>query len=297
MSIGLKTQKKILPYFFLLPGLIFFLIFQIYPLLQGLQMSFYNWSILPTKPSTFVGLNNYIKAFSDPIFGVAVQNTLAYTLVTVPIQMMLAMLAAVLLNSIRKGRTFFRAIYYLPVITSWVIVSLLVRYLFQSPEGVINYFMVDVFHVVAEPIAWLEQPGTAFVAIDALGIWKGIGWSMVIYLAGLQGVPHELEEAAEIDGANRWQSFWRITLPILRPTIVYTLVMLLIGGFNVFISVYLITAGGPMRQTEVMLSYSYHQAFDYLEFGYGAALSMIMAFFLVIASYLQLRFLRKPEIA
>jgi multiple sugar transport system permease protein len=295
MSISLKTEQKILPYLFLLPGLIFFLIFQIYPLLQGLQMSFYNWSILPTKPSVFVGLDNYLRAFDDPIFQTAVQNTVAYTLVTVPLQMILAMLAAVLLNSIRRGRTFFRAVYYLPVITSWVIVSLLVRYLFSSPDGVINYFLYDLLHLVPEPVAWLEQGSTAFVAIDALGVWKGIGWSMVIYLAGLQGIPRELEEAAAIDGANKWRSFWSVTLPLLRPTIVYTLVMLLIGGFNVFISVYLITGGGPMRQTEVMLSYSYRQAFDFLEFGYGAALSMIMAAFLVVASYLQLRFLRRPE--
>ncbi|HEX7393860.1 MAG TPA: sugar ABC transporter permease, partial [Anaerolineaceae bacterium] len=290
----LKSQRLLIPYLFLLPGLIFFIIFQLYPLFQGIQMSFFNWSIMPTKPSTFIGLANYLRAFNDPIFGTAVQNTVSYTLVTVPAQMILAMAAAVLLNNIRRGKALFRAIYYLPVITSWLIVSFLMRYFFQT-EGLVNYYLVDVFHLAPEPVAWLNQAATAFVAIDILGIWKGIGWSMVIYLAALQGIPKELVEAAAIDGANRWRSFFSITLPLMRPTIVFTLVMLLIGGFNVFLSVYFITGGGPMRQTEVMLSYSFHQAFDFLEFGYGAALATIIAIVLVVASYLQLRYLRNPQ--
>jgi len=294
MKLTLRTQKLLIPYLFLLPGLIFFLVFQLYPLFQGIQMSFYNWAISPTKPSIFIGFENYVRAFNDPIFATAVQNTVFYTLITVPAQMALAMAAAVLLNNIRRGRALFRAIYYLPVITSWLIVSFLMRYFFQT-EGLINYYLVDVFHLASEPVAWLEQASTAFVAIDALGIWKGIGWSMVIYLAALQGIPKDLQEAASIDGANRWQNFFGISLPLMRPTIVYTLVMLLIGGFNVFLSVYFITGGGPMRQTEVMLSYSFHQAFDFLEFGYGAALATIIAIVLVVASFLQLRFLRNPQ--
>ena len=294
MKLSLKSQRLLIPYLFLLPGLIFFIIFQLYPLFQGIQMSFFNWSIMPTKPSTFIGLANYLRAFNDPIFGTAVQNTVSYTLVTVPAQMILAMAAAVLLNNIRRGKALFRAIYYLPVITSWLIVSFLMRYFFQT-EGLVNYYLVDVFHLASEPVAWLNQAATAFVAIDILGIWKGIGWSMVIYLAALQGIPKELVEAAAIDGANRWRSFFSITLPLMRPTIVFTLVMLLIGGFNVFLSVYFITGGGPMRQTEVMLSYSFHQAFDFLEFGYGAALATIIAIVLVVASYLQLRYLRNPQ--
>ncbi len=294
MKLTLRTQKLIIPYLFLLPGLIFFLVFQFYPIFQGIQMSFFNWSLMPTKPSIFLGFENYVRAFTDSTFGTAVQNTVAYTLVTVPGQMALAMAAAVLLNSFRRGRALFRAVYYIPVVTSWLIVSFLFRYFFQT-EGLINYYLVEVLHVLQEPVAWLEQAGTAFVAIDGLGIWKGIGWSMVIYLAALQGIPKELQEAASIDGANRWENFFHISLPLMRPTIVFTLVMLLIGGFNVFLPVYFITQGGPMRTTEVMLSYSFRQAFDFLEFGYGAALATIIAIVLVIASYLQLRFLRNPQ--
>jgi len=294
MHMSLKTQRRIIPYCFLLPGVALFIIFQLYPLLKGLQMSFFHWQIMPGKVSQFIGFDNYTRAFNDPIFLLAAKNTAIYALITVPGQMILAMLAALLLNAIPKGKGIFRTIYYIPVITSWVIVSLIIRYLFQSPDGVINYLLLDLFHVIKEPIFWLSDIRYAFIPIWVLGIWKGIGWSMVIYLAALQSIPKELEEVAAIDGATAWDRFWHLTLPLISPTVVFTLVMLLIGSFNVFLSVYLITGGGPAQQTEVMLSFAYHQAFDFLDFGYGAAISMIMAFVLITVSYLQMRFLRKP---
>ncbi len=290
-----RTQKLVVPYLFLLPAVVLFLVFLVYPLLKGLQLSFYHWSIVPTRPSTYVGLKNYLQAFQDPIVGSALRNTLVYTLFTVPGQMILAMLAALLINSVTRGKVFFRTLYYVPVVTSWVIVSLIFLYLFQSPEGLINYFLTDVFHLSAQPVAWLEQGGTAMIPIIGLGIWKGVGWSMIIYLAALTGIPNELLEAASMDGADTWQRFWKITLPLIGPTVVFTLVMLLIGGFNVFISVYLITNGGPMQQTEVMLSYMYHQAFQFLDFGYGAALSFLLAILIITLSVLQMRLLRRPE--
>ena len=290
-----RTRQKLVPYLFLLPAVLLFATFMVYPLLKGFQMSFYHWAIMPNKPSTFIGLDNYLKAFQDPIVGVAFRNTLIYTIVSVPGQMILAMLVALMIHNLTRGKVFFRTVYYIPVVTSWVIVSLLFRYLFQSPEGIINYFLVEVLHITPDPVAWLQQAGTAMIPIIGLGIWKGVGWSMIIYLAALQTIPHEIGEAAAIDGANAWQRFWRITLPLISPTVVFTLVMLLIGGFNVFISVYLITNGGPMQQTEVLLSYMYHQAFDFVDFGYGAALAFLMASFIVIASYLQMKFLRRPE--
>ena len=295
MFFSLKTQKKMMPLLFLIPGLLFFAIFQIYPLLKGFQMSFYDWQIMPGKVSQFIGLENYFRAFEDPIFGRAFKNTILYTLVTVPGQMILAMGVAILINSLPKARTLYRMLYYIPVITSWVIVSLLIRYFFQSPNGIVNYYLVEVFQLVGKPLPWLRDPTLAFVPILVLGIWKGIGWSMVIYLAALAGVPKELEEASAIDGANGWQNFWHITMPLISPTIVFTMVMLLIGGFNVFISVYLITGGGPRQMTEVMLSYAYHQAFDFLDFGYGAALSYLMAALIITLSFLQIKLLRKPQ--
>jgi len=282
-------------YIFLLPGLFLFFTLNIYPLLKALQISFFNWSIMPNQPNEFVGFDNYLRAFTDPIVWMSFKNTLLYTIVTVPAQVLLAMAVALLLNTLGRGKVLFRLIYYLPVITSWVIVSLLFRYMFQSPNGFINYMLVDLLHLVEKPIGWLRNASTAFIPILALGIWKGIGWSMVIFLAGLSTIPPEYYEAAAIDGAGGWQKFRHITLPLLRPTVVFVLVMLMIGGLNVFLPVQLVTNGGPMQRTEVILSYMYHQAFDFLEFGYGSALSFMMAVFIVILSFLQIRFFRQPE--
>jgi multiple sugar transport system permease protein len=264
-------------------------------MVKALQMSFYEWSIMPGNPNELVGLANYTRALGDPVVKLALRNTIVYTVITVPGQMILALLAALLLNNISRGKTFFRTLYYLPVITSWVIVSLLFKYIFQSPKGVLNHLLVNVLHVIQEPIPWLRYASTAMIPVWGLGIWKGIGWAMVIYLAALQTIPQELYEVAAIDGASSWRRLISITLPLMRPTLVFTLVMLMIGGFNVFISVYLITNGGPLQRTEVLLSYMYHQAFDFLDFGYGAALSFILAVVIVTISFLQIRFLRRPE--
>jgi len=295
MKINNKNQQVITAYLFIIPGLILYIVFLIYPILKAFQISFYEWSIMPGELNKFVGLANYVRAYSDPIVGLSLRNTIIYTIVTVPGQMILALLIALLLNNITKGKIFFRTVYYIPVVTSWVVVSLLFKYLFQSPKGIINYMLVNVLHVIQKPVPWLQVASTAFIPVLALGIWKGIGWTMVIFLAALQTIPPELYEVAEIDGANGWQKLIKITLPLIRPTLVFTLVMLMIGGFNVFLSVVLITDGGPLRKTEVILSYMYHQAFDYLDFGYGAALSFILALIIVTISFLQIRFLRKPK--
>ena len=295
MKVTHRSQHILTAYFFILPGLLLFLILVIYPIIKAFQMSFYEWSIVPGMPNKLVGLANYTQALQDPIVKLSLRNTILYTLITVPGQMILALLAALLLNNIARGKIFFRILYYLPVITSWVIVSLLFKYIFQSPKGVLNHLLVNVLQVIQEPIPWLRYASTAMIPVWCLGIWKGIGWAMVIFLAALQTIPQELYEVAAIDGAGAWRRLISITLPLMRPTLVFTLVMLMIGGLNVFISVYLITNGGPLQRTEVIMSYMYHQAFDYLDFGYGAALSFILAVIIVTASFLQIRFLRRPE--
>jgi len=295
MKITQRKQHILSAYTFVFPGLLLYVLFVIYPIAKALQMSFFKWSIVPGTPNRFVGLANYARALDDPVVMLSLRNTIAYTLVTVPGQMILALLAALLLNKVTRGKIFFRTLYYLPVITSWVIVSLLFKYIFQSPKGVLNHLLVNVLHMVQEPIPWLRNASTAVIPIWCLGIWKGIGWAMVIFLAALQTIPQELYEVAAIDGASAWRRFISITLPLMRPTLVFTMVMLMIGGLNVFISVYLITNGGPLQRTEVVLSYMYHQAFDFLDFGYGSALSFVLAVIIITASFLQIRFLRRPE--
>jgi len=295
MQIRYRTKKLLTAYLFLLPGLLLFLIFSIYPILKIFQLSFLNWSINPEIKSAFIGIDNYIRAFQDPVVGIALKNTIIYTAITVPGQLILGLFLALLVNQVPVGKTFFRTLLYLPVITSWVIVSLLFRYIFQSPNGILNNFLVNVLHVIREPIPWLINAPTAMIPIWALGIWKGIGWTMVIFLAALATIPKEFYEAASIDGANSWNQLVYLTLPLIRPTLVFTSVVLVIGGLNVFLSVFLITGGGPLQRTEVLLSYMYHQAFTFLDFGYGSALSFILAVIIIVASFVQIRFFRKPE--
>jgi multiple sugar transport system permease protein len=241
-----------------------------------------------------VGLDNYIQALSDPLFQRAVINTLAYTFITVPGQILIGLLVAVLLNQDIRNRAFFRVLYYLPVITSWVIVSLLFEYMFSGQAGLVNYLLRDVLHVIDQNILWLADPVLAFAPIHLLGIWKGVGWTAVILLAGLQTVPEQLQEAAEVDGADPLQRFLHITLPLLRPTLVFLIVVLSIGGLNAYISNLLITNGGdPLDKTHFILTLMYEATFTRLDFGYGAAISYLLTFLVFAISIFQIRLLRQ----
>jgi multiple sugar transport system permease protein len=225
--------------------------------------------------------------------------TVGYTVVTVVGQLVLGLGAALLLNRPMPGRSVLRLVFYLPVITSWVIVSLVFLYLYNGQSGALNWLLVDVLHVLDRPVAWLAEPSTALWAIAVLGIWKGIGWTMVVFLAGLQGVPPELYEAAEMDGAGSWARFRNVTLPQLRPTTTFLLVVLTIGGLNAFISVFVIssaatgTVGGPLNSTDVALTYLWKQAFAQLDLGYGAAVSFLLALVVGAVSLVELRLARE----
>ena len=254
---------------------------------QKFYHELFEWNINPAIPNKFIGLANYFELFQDPKFYTSLKNTMLYTAVTVPGQMILGFLVAILLNRKMKGQTLFRLLYYLPVVTSWVIVSILFQYLFAVRGGLVNFLLKDILHIIPKNIAWLSNPKTAMIPIYTLGIWKGIGWSMLIFLAGLQGIPKEIYEAASLDGANSWKKTIKITIPLMVPTILFELVMLTIGGFNVFLSVYVMTGGGPMGSTEVLSSYMFKEAFDYFHFGYGAAISVI--FFLIVFTISQLQ--------
>jgi multiple sugar transport system permease protein len=283
------------PYLFLLPGLILYLLWTVYPLLYELYISFFDWKIMPGQASTFVGVDNYLQAFNDKLFWLALTNTLQYTVVTVVGQLLFGLGAALLVHRVFFAKRLFRAIYYLPVVTSWVVVSFLFQYLFSpTAGGLVNYVLMNVLHVTSQPISWMRETNTAWIIIYSLGIWKGIGWAMVIFLAALQSVPVELYEAAAIDGAGEGGQFRYITLPMIRKATVFVLVALTIGGFQVFISVFLITAGGPAHRTEVMLSYMYNRGFGERAFGYGAAISYILTAFIAFFSFMQMRVFNKP---
>jgi multiple sugar transport system permease protein len=283
------------PYLFLIPGLVLYFVWTIYPLAYQLYISFFDWKIMPGQVSEFVGFQNYTDAFNDKTFLLSLKNTALYALVTVTGQMIVGMALALLVNRVVIGKRLFRAIYYLPVVTSWIVVSFLFLYLFSPGEsGLINFVLLRL-GLLQEPVSWMANSDTAWIAIYSLGIWKGMGWAMVIFLAALQGIPLELYEAAAIDGANEWQRFRFMTLPLIRRTTAFVFVALMIGGFQVFLSVLIITGGGPLHRTEVALTYMFDEAFGKLNFGYGAALSYILAVIIVVVSAVQMRFFNRRD--
>lgn len=287
------SLRKLTPYMFLLPGFALFTLFVLYPMAYSFRISFYDWNIIVPARSEYVGLQNYSAIIDDPIFQRAVKNTLLYTAVTVPAQMVLGFGLAILLNQKLPGQTLFRTVYYLPVITSWVVVSLLFEYLFNSQAGLVNYGLQQI-GFIDKPVRWLADENLAMVPIHLLGIWKGLGWTAIVLLAGLQGVPEELYEAAAVDGANAARRFWNITVPMLRSTLVFLSVVLTIGALNVYISGLLLTDGGnPLDRTHFVLTLMYEETFDYLEFGRGAAISYMLTSLVFVISLVQIRLLQQ----
>jgi len=279
---------------FLLPGLALFALFFLGPMLYSLRISFFEWKIVHPERSTFVGLENYQRAISDPIFRRAILNTLAYTVITVSVKMILGLGVALLLNQRFPGRTFFRVAYYLPVITSWVIVSLLFEYMFNGQAGLVNYVLKDMLHLIPKNVLWFADPLLTLVPIVLLDIWKGIGWAAIIFLAGLQAIPSELYEAARVDGANSAAQLLYITWPLLGPTTVFLVVVLVIGGLNAYVPFQLMTNGGdPMDLTHSILTLMYEATFGRIEFGYGAAISYLLTVFVFIVSLIELRLMRQ----
>ena len=290
-----RHRSDLLPaLIFLLPGLVLFVLFFLGPMLYSLRISFFEWKIVHPEQSVFVGFENYLRALSDPIFRRAIVNTLSYTVITVALKLVLGLAVALLLNQRFPGRTFFRVAYYLPVITSWVIVSLLFEYMFNGQAGLVNYVLKDILRIIPKNILWFADPILTLVPILLLDIWKGIGWAAIIFLAGLQTIPAELYEAARVDGANPTAQLRYITLPLLGPTIVFLVVVLVIGGLNAYVPFQLMTNGGdPMDLTHSVLTLMYEATFGRIEFGYGAAISYLLTLFVFLISVIELRLLKR----
>lgn len=284
-----RRRESLTALAFLLPGFGLFCLIVAYPLARSFQISLYDWAVVPTQASRFIGLENYTRGLGDEQFWLSMTNAGVYLLITVPGQIVIGLAIAVLLDAKMPARGLLRVLFYLPVITSWVVVALVFKYLFNTDAGVVNWLLVEVFHVADSNIAWLQSRWPGLMAVSVLGVWKGVGWAMVIFLAALTGVREDLKEAAALDGAGAWNRFVHVSLPAIRKTLLFVTVLLVIGGFNVFISVLLMTGGGPAGTTEVPLTYMYRQAFDFLDFGYAAALSFLLAIVIMLVSYAQFR--------
>jgi len=285
----LKQYWQVSP--FLAVGVLLTFVFVLYPLAKGVHISLFEYKVLRPSDSAFVGLDNFRAVLSDPTVLIALRNTALFALVTVPGQWALGILLAMLINlRVVRAKVFFRLVYYLPVISSWVVVSYLFQFLFADGDtGIVNYVLTDILHIAGKPIAWLQNTWTANVVVWTVSIWKGIGWVMIMYLAALQSVPRTLYEAAQIDGAKGARSFLHITLPLMRPMTAYVVINLIVGAFQAFIQVFLITKGGPLDSTHLLNTYLFKQAFEYFEFGYGAALSVLMGLLIFVLTYSQQR--------
>lgn len=287
-------KNRIQIFLLLLPGILMFSVFTIYPIVKLFFMSFFSWDLGSMHKQEFIGFQNYATVLSDEVFQISFVNTLMYTIITVPAQMVLGLFVAVLINSLPRYQVSFRVIYYLPVITPWVIASLVFKYIFNT-EGMLNYLLHDLLHLTSRNIAWLDSRRSGMFVIETLGIWKGVGWNMVVFLAALQSVPEELYEVADLDGCGGIKKFFYVTLPSIKNTILFAMVMLTIGGFNVFTSIKLITDGKPLHQTETVLTWMYYKAFRNGKFGYAAALSFIVVMALILLATLQFRIMKNRD--
>jgi ABC-type sugar transport system permease subunit len=276
--------KHVIPYLFVLPNLVIFAIFVFGPTLYSFWISLTNWDGLGVPQ--FVGLANYQRLLTEPIFLAAVRNSVFYTVGTMAPMMVLALGLALMLNSPLRGRIFFRTVIYIPVVISWVAGALVWQLIFLHPNGFMNAFL-GLFGIPAQ--VWTNNPNLVLPAIIWMSIWKGLGFYMVIFLAGLQTIPPTMYEAAAIDGASKWNQFWNITLPLLRPTTLFVLVIGIIGSFEVFIPIFLLTGGGPGYSSMVMVMAIYRFGFETYETGYASAIAVVLFLIILVASVVQLR--------
>lgn len=279
-----KMKRYLRAYAFVLPSLLIFSVFLLAPIFISLLMSFTNWdirSIVDVNQVSFVGLQNYKDLSHDPIFHRALWNTCVFVLIGGPLTMATALfLAMIMNNAIVRCRTFFRVGFFTPVVTTMVAVAVVWRWLYNSRFGLINWFLSL---LGLEGKNWLGDVAWAMPALILMAIWKNFGYHMVIFLAGLQGIPPHLYEAAHIDGANRFQAFFYITLPLLRPTVFFVAIMTSIGYFQFFAEPYIMTDGGPLDSTVSVILHMYRQGFKYFHMGYASSVAYVL--FLVIAAF------------
>jgi multiple sugar transport system permease protein len=270
-----KLGSAIEGYLFISPWLLGLIIFTVGPVIASFWLSMTEYDII--NPARFIGFSNYRVLFrEDPLFWQALKVTIIYTLGSVPLQLIFGFLIALLMNQKLKGISVFRTIYYLPAVISGVAVSVLWRWIFMPDVGIINILLSKIG--ITGP-RWLGDPSWVLPALVIMSLW-GVGGGMVIYLAGLQGIPTELYEAAELDGAGKWAKFIAVTIPMMSPVIFFNLVMGVIGSFQTFTQAYIMTQGGPQNASLFYILYLYQRAFQELRMGYASALAWIL--FLVI---------------
>lgn len=284
----IKKYENRSGYLMVSPYVIYFLVFVAYPLTFSFILIFHRWNIV--TPMEFIGLKNFIRLFRDETFFKSIINTLIFLSIHIPLQIAVALFFAQLLNKKIKLRGLFRSIYFLPVVVSGVVVTVLWQQMYAYETGLINQVLLKFGF---KKIPWLVSPKFAMPSIAIMATWKNVGLYIVLFLAGLQNIPRELYEVAEIDGASSFQKFLKITLPMLNPTIVLVVVLSTIGGFSLFIEPYIMTGGGPMDSTLSAMLYIYNQAFYFNHMGYAATLGFFFATIIFLVVILQRKFIER----
>ena len=290
-KLSIAEKKAIWAYIFLFVPLIFYIVIRIYPAFSSFYISFTDWDIVSLE-KRFIGLENYQRMINDPVFLKTLGNTFRYVIFGLPVTLVLSFIIAYNLNKLKRGLGFYRTLYFIPYMTSLVAVSWVWRWLYQPlPLGFFNN-LLSFFGLIQQP--FLQSTSQALPSILAPTIWVEIGFQVIIFLAGLKAVPEFLYEAADIDGADNWQKLFKITIPLLRPTIIFLVVMGTIKYLRIFTQVYSMTyqgEGGPLNSTKPLVLYIYNTAFRSFEMGYASAMTVVLFIIILFITLVQLRVL------
>ncbi len=295
----LGTEQRRFAYIVILPILGWFIIFAWYPIFRALFLGFFDWYGFLDPKAQFAGFQNYQKAFQDEVFLKSLYNTFIFTIEVVGFGIPISLGLAYILNSINpKISSLARTVFFIPVVTSIIAAALIFRLIFEPTFGMLNKIL-GYFNI--PPQLWLKSVKQALQCVIGMTIWKWVGFYMIIFLAALQGIDQQYYDAAKVDGATPWQTFWGVTFPLLQPTFLFVLVIWVISSLRVFTEPYMLTSGGgghgaegggPAYATTTVIMYIIRQAFDFQKLGYGAAMSIIVFCIILVLSYLQMRFLR-----
>lgn len=286
-----RNQRRIMPYIFIAPNVLVFTVFLFVPMVFAIYMSLNEWSLIESP--TFIGLGNYFAMAQDPQFWQSLWNTVLYTLGTVPTSIVIGLAVAIGLNRKLPARGLLRSIFFMPVVISMVAVALVGAWVFDDSYGVINNALIA---LGLEPIPWLTSNTWAMFSLIVATLWVRIGFNMVVYLAALQGIPREVNEAAQMDGATGWTRFWNITRPLLGPTTFLLVILNVIYSIHIFDLIYVMTAGGPGFSTTVLVMYVYQAAFENLQMGYASAMGVVLFLLLLAFTAFQWRVTRQSEV-
>ena len=273
------------------PWIVTFIAFSLYPVGYSLYLSFTKYDPLAGLAPKFIGLSNYFEIVNDPTFWQAVKNTVIFVVGTIPVTTAIAIVLAVFLNKKIKFRSFFRASYFVPVMTSIVVISTIFTYIY-SPYGLLNS-LLGLFGIQGQN--WLLSTQFALPAIMAMMVWASFGYYTVLFLAGLQNIPEEIYESAAIDGANSIQTFFRVTLPLLRPMLIFALVINTIRSFQIFSQIFVMTQGGPLGSTRTIVYYLYNMGFQKFRMGYASGIAYLLFILILVFSVIQMKTLSYEE--